>query len=1067
MRHSFVLRERVIGAAIAFTLSACSGGEPRAGDDADDGDAGADDTFPTPPDIPWLEDGVPPIAPPDIPWLEDGVPPIAPPDIPWLEDGVPPIAWTCPTGWRSVAAGGVVTCDPYPEGGAEACPDGEADFLGDTGGGAGCVPIGRACGSDTFPPVDDLPSDTPVRYVLTGAAAGGDGSGGSPYPTLAAALDDASPGTELVLGAGTYEVDRAWPDDVSVRGRCARETALVSEEAGDHDAVLTVSGGTSTARDLHIGPSVRRGVLATGADTRLELLGVWVTEATHRGVEVEAEADVEARLLVVDGTRELDEDLETRGLEVRSGASATIAGALFRRNRVVGVRVLGAGTTLQASDLGIVRSQPSSNRVRGWGLSVELGAAAVVERSVMELNRDLGVYVGGTDTTLELRDAVVRDTLPQESDGSFGRGLNVELGGVAVVERALVERNRDVGALAAGAGATLEVRNAVVRETLSRERDDAVGWGLGVLFGAEAVVEHTLIERNRSVGIFVSDPGTTLALRDAAVRETLSQEDDSSFGCGVVAGGSAEAVVERTVVEGNRTFGVLVSDSGTRVEFRDAVVRDTLPRDGDGALGWGFSMMLGSASIVERVLLERNRDVGIFASDTDTTFELRDTVVRDTLPQVSNGAGGSGIAVQTGPSAVVERALIERSREIGVFAVGRDTTIALRDTTVRDTLPRESNDTAGRGLEVLGGVTAEIDRALIEGNREVGIFAANPDTTLGLSDVVVRDTLVRASDGGGGAGLVLELGPTAVAERTIVERNRESGILASGPSTALTLCDSIIRDNLSRESDAIGGRGLSVQEGAAVTIERAAIERNREFGAFADGADTTLEMRDVVVRDTLAQERGGVLGQGIGVEFGASAVVDRALVEYNRDVGIKVGGADATLNIRDAIVRDTLPRERDGAFGRGLSVQVGASVVVERAILERNHELGVASTADATLELSDIVVRDTLLPGCAPSCASGLNYAAGLASVFQAKLTITDFVIEANDFCGVLLGEAGESDLDTGVVSDHANAVCLQVPGFDTARLRRGVQYVDNDRLIEATDLVLPEPAGAVDGARP
>jgi hypothetical protein len=77
------------------------------------------------------------------------------------------------------------------------------------------------------------------------------------------------------------------------------------------------------------------------------------------------------------------------------------------------------------------------------------------------------------------------------------------------------------------------------------------------------------------------------------------------------------------------------------------------------------------------------------------------------------------------------------------------------------------------------------------------------------------------------------------------------------------------------------------------------------------------------------------------------------------------------------------------------------------------------------------------------------------------------FALAANDLCGVLLGDDGAADLDTGVVSGHAIAVCLQVPGFDTARLRRDVRCEDNGRVIEATDLVLPLPSDAVDPVRP
>jgi hypothetical protein len=49
------------------------------------------------------------------------------------------------------------------------------------------------------------------------------------------------------------------------------------------------------------------------------------------------------------------------------------------------------------------------------------------------------------------------------------------------------------------------------------------------------------------------------------------------------------------------------------------------------------------------------------------------------------------------------------------------------------------------------------------------------------------------------------------------------------------------------------------------------------------------------------------------------------------------------------------------------------------------------------------------------------------------------------------------------VVRDHPTAVCLQVPDFDTRRLLNDVQYVDNGRLVEATDLVLPRPVEVVD----
>src|SRR5688572_28924697 len=99
-----------------------------------------------------------------------------------------PVLTPCPAGWREVPAGddGVVTCDPWPEGGMPECPPGEAWLPGDTR----CTAIGRACPAGDFP--DDLPG--PVLYVLPGAI-GGDGSRAAPFGTIVEALAVAGPGT--------------------------------------------------------------------------------------------------------------------------------------------------------------------------------------------------------------------------------------------------------------------------------------------------------------------------------------------------------------------------------------------------------------------------------------------------------------------------------------------------------------------------------------------------------------------------------------------------------------------------------------------------------------------------------------------------------------------------------------------------------------------------------------------------------------------------------------------------------------------------------------------------------
>ncbi|MGF1469416.1 MAG: hypothetical protein ACFCGT_25125, partial [Sandaracinaceae bacterium] len=226
---------------------------------------------PEAPRIPWLAAGQPDIAPPDIPWLEAGQPDVAPPDIPWLGEGVPPIVWDCPTGWRALAEGGVATCDPYPEGGALECPDGEAHFPGE----AGCAPVGSACGDGPFPAVDDLDPGAVVFADRT-APSGGDGERGSPFASLADALDATRSGDTVVLASGTYAVDRAWPDGVSLRGRCVRETSLVLADGNDRSAVLDIGRREAPIRveSVRIGPAPAAGILVRHPGAAVTLDGL-------------------------------------------------------------------------------------------------------------------------------------------------------------------------------------------------------------------------------------------------------------------------------------------------------------------------------------------------------------------------------------------------------------------------------------------------------------------------------------------------------------------------------------------------------------------------------------------------------------------------------------------------------------------------------------------------------------------------------------------------------------------------------------------------------------------------
>ncbi len=86
------------------------------------------------------------------------------------------------------------------------------------------------------------------------------------------------------------------------------------------------------------------------------------------------------------------------------------------------------------------------------------------------------------------------------------------------------------------------------------------------------------------------------------------------------------------------------------------------------------------------------------------------------------------------------------------MATGAGTSLRLEDVSVRDTAPRASDLSFGRGLGVQDGAMAQVSRALFERNRQVTIMVVGLDASARLEDVVVTDTLVAECGAGCASG---------------------------------------------------------------------------------------------------------------------------------------------------------------------------------------------------------------------------------------------------------------------------------------------------------------------------
>ncbi len=416
--------------------------------------------------------------------------------------------------------------------------------------------------------------------------------------------------------------------------------------------------------------------------------------------------------------------------------------------------------------------------------------------------------------------------------------------------------------------------------------------------------------------------------------------------------------------------------------------------------------------------------------------------------------GGQRLGIQVASAGPVEldSVVVDGAVGVGVDAWGGALVVA-NSLVVRGT--RLLGGNFGYGLNVQTGAHVEVSRALFDANHSSGIFVANPGSELIASDVVVRDTLDHAG-GDAGYGLSVLGGARADFARALFERNRTATIFVIDAGSELVASDLVVRDTLARPGDGGNGDGLAVQFGARAEIARALFERDREAEILATESGTELVLSDVVVRDALQREIDGAAGLGLYLDRGASAQVQRLVVERGRALGIALFAAGTVLEASDISVRDTRPDAAADDFGYGLYVD-GARATVVRGTFVGNRGFGALSGAAASLVLEDVRIEGTLASPCAESGACE-GFGTGVAAFASATVSATRFAVSNHFLCGVQLATGGQIDLHDGLVSGNAIGVNVQTEGFDLARLQDRVRFVDNQRDLDSASLPVPGP---------
>jgi len=397
---------------------------------------------------------------------------------------------------------------------------------------------------------------------------------------------------------------------------------------------------------------------------------------------------------------------------------------------------------------------------------------------------------------------------------------------------------------------------------------------------------------------------------------------------------------------------------------------------------------------------------------------VRNVTIRD-APQ-------RGAQAERGRTLELRGVHVERASEHGVFVFDEGTTLTLVDVVIEGTLPRAGSGTGGRGAQVGSGATLDGTRVIFGDNHDVGVIVGQAGSSARLVDSVVRDTRAQELDFGGGRGLNVQEAGRLVAERLLVDGNLEIGLVASGPGTELTLTDVIVRDTAARERDGMLGRGIELQDGAHLAANRLVVRGNRHTGIFAADDRTEIVLEDAVVRNTAPQSSDDRGGRGVNVQAGALVTAARLLVSSNHEVGIFASDFGTRIELEDVAVRETEARALDGGGGRGIGVQGGAHLTALRLVVDEGREVGLyAADEGSVVSLMDAVVRRTLPQTSDDSAGRGVQVQGG------AGLDGVRVEVDASREVGIAVLTGAAVDLSDARVTLVERAACAMTSCMD------------------------------------
>ncbi len=555
-----------------------------------------------------------------------------------------------------------------------------------------------------------------------------------------------------------------------------------------------------------------------------------------------------------------------------------------------------------------------------------------------------------------------------------------------------------------GLGTTPIVRATGASSTLDLRAVMVTGAGNGVVAENAARVQLRSVRVSRATGrgIRASGMGSSIECADVWITDSLQDPiDRSAYGVGVVAEAGANVRGTRVAITGNRWSGVSASGPGTTVSFTAIAVQDTQNASPTTGLGEAaVRSTLGASVRVEQVFVSGNFGTGILASTGDASAEVVDGVVR----------GGRSAGASTGEGAVARfrarvtatRVLFDSNNLTGINAGGLDTTLVMTESVIRAPQASRTGE-GGHGLDVSGGALLTMRRTIVERCSDLAFRIVDIGTRVVIAESIVRDT-TAGRDPQFGWALSASDDSVVDIQQSLFANNTNIGLFVQTQSS-LTIADSVIR-NTHAANTGILAFGVSASEGGRISMDRSVVARSSGIAMWSTTAGSLIRVTDSVVTETetVTDPAGNSLAVGLLASLRGRLDATRVTLASNRVFGVVAQDPGSAVNLLDSAVITTRVA-RGSTLAAAASAVIafeGAAVHASRCWFDANDFATAWAATRGVVTLADCRARGTLRGGNGGS-------ANALIVTDHGQLDATRLLIDSNIECGALTFDAGST----------------------------------------------------------